>query len=108
MSTIIIIVSGFAVVVLSATFAIALGRVAGHADEELDSMLAEERGLASIILLRESYEGLARAHSTIACESSITAPSSRTSVGTQRLPVSSWTSLRPAVWLNTPGKGANP
>jgi hypothetical protein len=108
MSTIIIIVSGFVAMAFGATFVIALGRVAGRADDELDSLLAEERDVAGIILLRESYAGLARAQSTIACESSITVPSSRSSVGTQRLPVSSRTSRRPRVWLNTPGNGASP
>jgi hypothetical protein len=105
---IIIIVSGLTVMVIAATFAVALGRVAGRADEELESILIQERGVASIILLRESYAGLARAQSAIARESSMTVPSSRTSVGTQRLPVSSCTSRRPRVWLNTPGRGARP
>ena len=107
-SMIIIIGSGLAVVAFCASFAIALGRAAGRADEELERLLSEEREVASIMLLRESYAGLARAQSTILRESSMTVPSSRTRVGTQRLPVSSCTSLRPRVWLNMPGNGANP
>jgi hypothetical protein len=105
---IIIIGSGLAVVAFCASFAIALGRTAGRADEELETLLCEEREVASIMLLRESYAGLAPAQSTILRESSMTVPSSRTRVGTQRLPVSSCTSLRPRVRLNTPGNGANP
>jgi hypothetical protein len=97
MSMVIIIVLGIAVMGLGATFAVALGRVAHRADEELESALTEEFGTAAIMLLRDGYAGLALAQSTIARESSITVPSSSTRVGTQRLPVSAWTSRRPRV-----------
>lgn len=92
----------------SALLAVALGRVAGQADREMERDLARRRGRERFLVPVDSYAGLAAAHLTISCEPSITVPSSRTSVGTQRLPVSSCTSRRPRVRLNTPGSGAKP
>jgi hypothetical protein len=107
---IVIVASGLAATGFSATLALALARVASRADKDMDELLAQPRPTPQSppAGLRQNYAGLARAHSTIACESSITVPSSNRSVGTQRLPVSSCTSRRPRVWLNRPGKGAKP
>jgi hypothetical protein len=104
----IIIASALGAMGFSAAFAVALGRAAALADRNSDRMLAERRANPTIVGYRQSYAGFARAQSTIARESSITEPSSSTSVGTQRFPVSSWTSRRPRVWLKMPGKGAKP
>ena len=92
----------------SATLMVALGRTAARADEELDLLLAERVPRSWMAEDCQSYAGFDPAQSTIEREPSITVSSSSTSVGTQRLPVSSCTSLRPRVWLNIPGSGANP
>ena len=105
---VIIIVSVLTATAFITTLAIALGRAAAHADDELDSMLERDLPTGLISARRQSYTGLAWDQATISREPSITLSSSSTSVGTQRFPVSSCTSRRPWVWLNRPGSGANP
>jgi len=99
LSMTIIVASVVAAMSLGVLLTLALARAAALADENSDRMLTEHTEQAPITGDRLSYAGFgfARAHSTIARESSITEPSSRTSVGTQRLPVSSVTSRRPLV-----------
>ena len=92
----------------SAVVAIALARVAGNADREMERALAENTSASRALHAHQTYAGWDSAQALIAFESSITVPSSSTSVGTQRLPVSSWTSRRPLVRLNIPGNGARP
>ncbi len=104
----VILIVGLTVLVSGATLVIAMSRLAARADEELDELLARRLGAGPARRQHESYAGLAVAQSTISLEPSTTVPSSSTSVGTQRLPVSSCTSRRPRVWLNTPGSSASP
>jgi hypothetical protein len=104
----IILAAVVAAVTGSAILAISLGRAAGDADREIEAQLAERLAAMSTAAEAESYAGLAAAQSTIAREPSITLPSSSTSVGTQRFPVSSWTSRRPRLGLNAPGSRPHP
>jgi hypothetical protein len=106
--TIIIMISGLTAMMLCALMVLALSRAASRADDELDEIVARRIGASDAREQHESYAGLAFAQATILSEPSITVPSSRTNVGTQRLPVSSCTSRRPRVRLSTPGSGANP
>ena len=76
-----------------AVLTIAMARAAARADADLEEIVARRVTRP----LNESYAGLDCAQATISCEPSMTVPSSSTSAGTQRLPVSSWTSRRPLV-----------
>jgi hypothetical protein len=104
----IIIASALGTMVFGALLAVALGRVAALADEDADRLLAEHDSDPPIAAATQRYTGFARAQSMIPRESSITEPSSRTRVGTHRLPVNAWTSRRPGVWLKTPGSNPKP
>lgn len=105
MSTIVIIlIPVLAAMAFVAVLTVAMVQAAARADADMEEIVARRVTRP----LHESYAGLDCAQATISCEPSMTVPSSSTSVGTQRLPVSSWTSRRPLVWLNTPGSGARP
>jgi hypothetical protein len=99
-----------AAVALAALTMAALGRAAARADEASDDLLAQTSGPAAPARIRASrttpiraarlpspvsyagVAGLAEAQETISREPSMTVPSSRTSVGTMRLPVNRSTS----------------
>ena len=104
----IIVASALGALGFSVALTLALGRIAARADEGSERMLAEGRAAADSAAFRRAYAGWARTQSAVAGGSSIAEPSSRVRVGTQRLPVSSCTSRRPAVPLNRPGRGARP
>jgi hypothetical protein len=80
----VIVTSALGVLGFGGLLAVALGRAAALADEGSDQVLVERRASPTVNGYRQTYAGFARAHSTIAWESSITEPSSSTSVGTQR------------------------
>ena len=92
----------------SAVVAIALARVAGGADREMERALADSSSATRVLETRQTYAGCDSAHAVIAFESSITVPSSNTRVGTRRVPVSSCTLRRPGIRLSIPGSGAGP
>jgi hypothetical protein len=87
---IVLIAIGATVILFAAVVAIALGRAAALADEDME--LQHRRELARrerLSVAGGGYAGCSRAQSVIAREPSTTVPSSSTSVGTQRFPVSS-------------------
>ena len=81
------------VVLFSAVVAVALGRAAAYADRDMEAARERERfrreQRARLTVLRGGYAGCSRAQATISREPSTTVPSSSTSAGTHRFPVSS-------------------
>jgi hypothetical protein len=108
----IIVASALGTLGFGAMLAIALGRAAALADRESERTHAERCVTPSIAGYRQSYAeldaALARTQPTVVRGSSIAAPSSRTSVGTQWSPVSSCTSRHPGVWSRAPGSRPGP
>jgi hypothetical protein len=92
----------------SAVLAIALGRAASLADRSSEQVLAERHANPTIRGYRQSYAGFSRAEPTITRAWSSVEPSSRASVGGQRLSIGSCTARRQRVWTKTPSSGARP
>jgi hypothetical protein len=105
---IIILVAASTAMAFGSLVVVALAHTAARADDELHDLLARRLGASAMRVQRDSYAGLAFAQATISPEPSIAVPSSSSSVGTQRLPVSSCTSRRPRVRLSAAGRGAKP
>jgi len=80
----IIVTSALGILGFGGLLAVALGRAAALADEGSDRVMVERRASPTVVGYRQTYAGFARAPSTIGWESSISEPSSSTSVGTQR------------------------
>ncbi len=103
----IIVALALGAVAFSAVTAIALGRVAGRADRDME-LLIEKRLAGEPITASQTYAGLDPVHTPISGEPSIAVASASRSLASERSPVSSWTSPRPRVRLTTPGSGAKP
>jgi len=108
MSPLVVLALALCAIGLGMGMVVALGRAGAQADEDLDRLLDQSRLAPPIGTFRQSYAGLANAQSMISREPSTTVPSSRRSVGTQELPVSSFTSRRPRVRLKMPGNIPSP
>jgi len=103
----IIVALALGAVAFSAVTAIALGRVAGQADRDME-LLIEKRRAGDPITASQTSAGLDPVHAPVSTVPSITVAAASTSGATERSPVSSWTSRRPRVRLTTPGSGAKP